>query len=148
MLALLSENPEQWDRIKQDPSLIRNAVDETLRIQSPIRGFSRLAAEDVELSGETIPEGARVFVLWASANRDGAVFDNPTSFDVTRDNARKHMSFGFGIHQCAGQHLARLEMMSLLEAMVARVDKIEASNPKYVLNNTLRVLERIDVQFN
>jgi len=58
------------------------------------------------------------------------------------------MAFGFGIHQCAGQHLARLEMMSLLESMVAKVDTIEVSNPKYVLNNTLRVLESIDARFS
>jgi len=148
MLVQLSENPEQWNLIKEDPSLIRNAVDETLRIQSPIRGFSRLAAENVELSGVTIPEGAWVFILWASANRDEAMFENANTFNVKRDNSRKHMAFGFGIHQCAGQHLARLEMMSLLEAMVAKVDKIEVSNPKYVLNNTLRVLESIDVTFS
>jgi len=77
LLRLLAENPDQWRLIKDDPSLIRNTIDETLRLQSPIRGFSRLTAEDVELSGETVPEGARVYVLWASANRDEAVFENP-----------------------------------------------------------------------
>ena len=147
MIRLLADNPDQWRNLKQDRSLIRNAVEETLRIESPIRGFSRVAAENVEFAGLTIPEGARVYVLWAAANRDEAMFKNATSFDITRDNARKQLAFGFGIHQCAGQHLARLEMMSILEAMVTKVENIDVSNPKYAVNNTLRALERIDVTF-
>jgi len=147
LLLQLGHHPEQWELLKSDPTLVRNAVEEVLRFESPIRGFSRVAAEDVDVSGVKVPKGARVLALYASANRDEEMFENADHFDITRKNARKQLAFGNGIHQCAAQHLARLEISSLLNAMIKRVDRIEVANPVYVRNNTLRVLDTLDVTF-
>jgi cytochrome P450 len=83
-----------------------------------------------------LPAGARVMVVYASANRDERKFNNPHQFDVTRARA-DHVGFGYGIHACAGMHLARLEMNSLLSALVARVARIEVGTPTIAMNNTI-----------
>ena len=147
MLYQLGANEDQWNLVKNDPSLIDNVVEESLRIEAPIRGFTRFTAEDVELSGVTVPADKYVLVLYGSASRDERQFENPEVFNIQRGNVKKHMSFGNGIHQCLGQHLARLEMRCLLQAMVDRVDKIEVSNAKYALNNTLRVFGSMEASF-
>ncbi len=147
-LYQLGKHPEQWELVKKDPSLIPKVFEESLRIESPIRGFSRVAAEDVEFSGVTIKKDSRVLVLYASANSDETQWENPETFNIVRPNLKKHMGFGFGIHQCAGQHLARLEMTALLNAMVKRVNNIEVSDPQYLENNTLRVLSSMNAKFS
>jgi cytochrome P450 len=91
---------------------------------------------DHELGGVPLPAGARIMVVYASANRDERKFDNPHRFDVTRAHA-DHVGFGYGIHACAGMHLARLEMNSLLSALVARVASIEVGTPTVAINNTI-----------
>lgn len=103
-----AKDPAQWDILRDDPSLIPNAIEEIVRLSTPIRAFSRFVAEDYAMSGVTLPQGSRVIVVYASANRDPRVFENPDTFDVTR-NVRKHVGFGHGVHMCMGLHLARLE---------------------------------------
>jgi cytochrome P450 len=106
--------------LRRDPSLIPNATNEAVRLGSPIRSLTRTVVRDYELGGVLLPAGARVMVVYASANRDERKFADPHQFDVTRVRA-DHVGFGYGIHACAGMHLARLEMNSLLSALVARV---------------------------
>ena len=147
-LNQFGQNPDQWDLLINDPSLIRNAIEETLRIESPIRGFARVAAEDVKVAGVPVPKDTRLLILYGAANRDERKWDDAGKFDIQRSDVRKHMAFGFGIHQCAGQHLARLEMTCLLNAMVTRVKRIEATNAEYAVNSALRVLSKLDTTFH
>lgn len=136
LLFHLGRNPEQWARVRADPALIPQAVDEALRLGTPVRAFSRFALEDYDADGTTIPSGDRVLILFASANRDERRYPDPDRFDVTRD-AKDHVGFGHGVHRCAGGYLAELEMQSLLRAMVARVRHIEVGDPVLGVNNVL-----------
>ena len=123
--------------MRNDPALIPRAIDETLRLESPVRAFTRVAVEDYEVDGTVIPAGDRVLVMYAAANRDERRYPDPDRFDVTRD-AKDHVGFGHGVHRCAGSYLAELEMESLLRAMAARARRIEVGEPAIALNNVLR----------
>lgn len=146
LLFQLGSHPDQWDLVRRDPSLIPRAIDEALRLEAPVRAFSRVAIRDYDVSGTTIPAGDRVLVIYASGNRDERRFADPDRFDVTRD-ARDHLGFGHGVHRCAGSHVAQLEMQSLLRAMVARVERIEVSAPEIALNNVLYGHRRFRASF-
>jgi cholest-4-en-3-one 26-monooxygenase len=123
-LAMI-EHPEQWSKLKADPSLVTSAVEEILRWGTPVNNFARTAVCDVELHGVTIKEGETVSMLYPSANRDESVFANPFDFDITR-NPKPHVTFGGGgPHFCLGANLARLEMRILFEEMAKRVDAIQ-----------------------
>lgn len=137
LLWLLGRHPEQWARVRADPALIPRAVDEALRFESPVRAFTRFAVADWDVDGTVIPAGSRVLVLFASANRDERRYPEPDRFDVERD-AKDHVGFGYGVHRCAGGHLAQLEMQSLLRAMVQHVQTIEVGRPVALRNNVLR----------
>lgn len=142
----LSQNPDQWDKLRDNPDLCRNAVNEAVRLGSPIRSFSRHTTQEVEVAGIALPKGARVMMLFASANRDAQVFDNPDQFDVTRD-PKDHLGFGSGIHMCIGMHLAQLEMISLLKAMISRVGRITVGTPEIALNNTIAAFSTLPTTF-
>jgi hypothetical protein len=116
----LMEQREEWDRVVADPwGTSATAVDEMLRYDSPSQLFERTATRDVELNGITVREGQKIAALLGSANRDGAVFDDPDRFDVTRD-PNPHIAFGAGIHFCLGGPLARLEMAQSLPLLAER----------------------------
>lgn len=122
VLALL-DHPEELDRVQSDLSLVPNLVEETLRWNTPVQLVLREATAGVTLHGREIPEGERVAVLLASANRDERVFDDADRFDVTRDT-RGHVGFGFGVHFCLGASLARLEAKAALEALVPELPRL------------------------
>jgi cytochrome P450 len=144
LMLLFGRNPDQWDVLRSDPALVPNAVNEALRVESPIRGFTRSVTRDVTMDGITLPAGSRALLLYASANRDERKWTEPDRFDITRRNADQ-LGFGHGIHLCAGMHLARLEMHAILSALVARVRRFEVGEPVRSLNNVLRGLARLDV---
>jgi len=144
-VQLLATHPEQWDKLKADPSLIPNAFNEIIRLESPIRGFSRVTTVATRVDGYDLEAGARVIVLYASANRDERVFDRPAEFDVARPNAAEHVGFGYGTHGCAGQGLARLESQAVLQAMVTQVDRIELGEPVRGLNNLINAWASLPV---
>lgn len=146
LVLCLARDPESWRALRDDPSLIANAAHEAVRIGTPIRSFARHASRDVEVDGVTIPKGARVMMLFASANRDERVFPEPERFDVRRRNARRHLGFGAGIHMCAGMHLALLEIECVLTALVARVERIEAGEPTVAMNNSICAFSRLPVR--
>jgi len=108
-------------RLAADPSLVEAAVEEFLRYVSPVQ-FSprRVALEDVEIGGVTVAKGEGLFLSLPSANRDDALFADPDRIDIARDNAQ-HLTFGYGIHQCLGQMLARFELQVMVRAIVARL---------------------------
>jgi cytochrome P450 len=145
-LWLFACHRDQWELLKNDRSLVGNAVNEVVRIESPLRSFSRWVAEETEVSGVTLPQGARVNVIYASANRDEAVFEQPDRFDITRNTAAQ-LGFGFGIHGCGGQGLARLETESILNALLDRVEFIELDGvPKLASNNIIHRFERLPLR--
>lgn len=137
MLWRLAETPGSYDAVRADPSLIPGVVNEAVRMASPIRGFTRYAAEAFELGDAVIPAGDRALILFASANRDPARYADPDRFDVTR-NPRDHVGWGHGQHTCVGMHLARLEMEILLAALIERVERIETGRPTLAWNNVLQ----------
>jgi cytochrome P450 len=143
----LAINPGQWAKLKADHALIPAAIEEAVRLESPIRAFARVATCDVDFDGFTLPEGERVLVMYASGNRDERRWDDPDTFRIDRPGLGAQLGFGQGRHACAGMHLARMEMRSLLKAMVERVDRIEVGEPTYALNNVLRGFATLPVRF-
>jgi cytochrome P450 len=137
MLWRMACTPGAWDAIRADQSLIPAAVVESVRLASPVRGFTRRLARDHEVGGTVLPRGARVVLLFASANRDERRFAQPDRFDLHRENG-SHVGWGNGPHTCVGIHLAKLEMQALLRAMVPRVRVVEAGSPRRLRNNTLQ----------
>ena len=146
ILYAFATHPAQWQRLRENPGLARIAFDEAVRWESPVQTFFRTATRDVEVDGMVIPRGRKVLMFLAAANRDPRRWQAPDMFDLSRDPSG-HVGFGFGLHQCVGQHVARLEAEALLGALAARVERIElAGPPRRHHNNTLRAWESIPVR--
>jgi cytochrome P450 len=120
----LAEQPELFAELKRDPGLIPAFVDEAIRWATPVKHFVRHATEDCEVDGRQIKKGDRLYLSYPSGNRDDAVFDEPFTFRLDRGRNR-HVAFGHGGHICLGQHLARLEMRVLWEALFEVLDHVE-----------------------
>jgi len=142
---LFAKHPDQWDLVRNDPSLIPAAINEILRIEAPIQGFSRYVARDYDLDGVVLPEGSRTIVFYGAANRDPRQFPQPDRFDVRRDNAGRHMAFGAGPHMCLGSNLAKLEMRALFTALAGRVKRFHIEAEERALNNVLRGFSKLIV---
>jgi cytochrome P450 len=121
----LATNPEALARLQAEPELIPNAVDEMIRLSSPVRHFMRTAQADTEIAGQPIAKGDWVMLNYTAANLDPSMFDDPLRFDVARPNADKHIAFGFGIHFCLGAQLARMELRSLYSHLIPRLQSVE-----------------------
>ncbi len=148
MVSLLNNQNQRELLIKAPDKHSDTAVEEFLRFDSPLQLFERTAIEDVEISGVKIHEGEKIASLLGAANRDGRVFDNPDSMDITR-SPNPHISFGGGIHFCIGAPLARLEMSIALPALIKRFPNLKLSNePKRRDSFTLRGYERVEVSKN
>lgn len=147
MLYQLGRNPEQFDKVKNDRSLIPAAVHEALRIGTPVRAFTRFADTDYEAGEVFVPAGDRVAILYAAANHDERHYPNPGVFDIERE-AKDHVAFGHGVHRCAGAHLAELEMQCLLDAMVRKVTAIDVADPKLFPSNMLAGFSALPVSFS
>ena len=142
---LFAEHPDQWDAVRREPSLIPNAINEVLRLESPVQHFSRYVNEDVDIDGVPVAAGSRVTFLYGSANRDERRWEDPETFDVRRARVAEHVAFGFGPHACVGASLARLELRTLLEALVERVNRFEVRRTERVTNQVLRGLTTLEV---
>lgn len=118
-VKILAEDADLQNRLRREPELIPNFIEEALRFESPIRGDFRLARADTTIGGVDIPAGATVMVHYGAANRDPRQFENPDTFDVNRPNSRRHIAFGRGIHSCLGAPLARTEARILLQRLLA-----------------------------
>jgi cytochrome P450 family 142 subfamily A polypeptide 1 len=124
-LEALLRNPEQLEALRRDPKLMKSAIEEMLRWVTPIQNMNRTAMRDVELGGQRIREGDRMLLLYPSANRDTAVFEDPDAFRIDR-SPNDHLAFGgYGRHHCLGAQLARLELRVLFEELLDRLDQIE-----------------------
>jgi len=135
MLYQLASNPKAFRELRERPELIPGVVNESVRLASPLRGFTRLAREAFSFSETTIPTGSRVWLLYASGNRDERHFADPDRFDIER-NPRDHLGWGLGVHMCTGKHLARLEMEAILTALIGRARTMEAGDPVKIINNS------------
>ena len=142
---LFAKYPDQWDLVRHDPSLIPAAINEILRMEAPIQGFSRYVARDYDLDGVSLPEGSRAIVFYGAANRDPVQFPDPDRFDVRRDNAGRHMAFGAGPHMCLGMNLAKLEMRALFTALARKVKRFQIEAEERALNNVLRGFSKLIV---
>lgn len=147
-VLLLIQNPDQDAKVRADPSLIPNMVEEMLRLESPSAGLWRVVKHDTELGGVTIPGGSMAMLRFAAANRDPAKFENPNAFDVARKNARSHVAFGRGIHMCVGNMLSRKELAVAFDVLLKQVKRFELAadaDLTHVPNMLLRGLKRLDL---
>lgn len=119
--------PGQWEKLRADPSLVPNAASEIIRWQSPALHMRRTALEDVEFKGHQIRKGDKLVLWYVSANREEGLFPDGDLFLVDRPNARRHLSFGYGIHRCVGARLAELQLQVLIEEMLRRKIRLEAA---------------------
>ncbi|HVQ95501.1 MAG TPA: cytochrome P450 [Mycobacteriales bacterium] len=126
----LAQHPDQLDLLKRDPSVTPKAVEEILRFLSIVdaSGGSRVAVEDIEIEGVTIRKGEGIIALLSGANRDGGFFPEPDALDISR-GGRHHVGFGYGIHQCLGQNLARLELEVAFSTLYARIPGLRVAAP-------------------
>jgi len=147
----LLAHPDQLARLAADPAaLMPNAVEEMLRWVSPIKNMARVATRDVELAGARIRAGQELILLYPSANRDEAVFEDPETFDITR-SPNPHMAFGFGAHFCMGNQLARLELRVMVERVLARLPDLRLAVDRAALPrraaNFISGIEEMPVEF-
>jgi cytochrome P450 len=146
-LAAFLDHPDQFERVRQDPSLIKTAVDEIVRWTSPVNYMKRQATSDYELRGQTIKAGEELVLFYCSANRDEDVFDDPFTFDVGR-TPNRHLGFGWAEHYCLGAHLAKASMTALVEEMVKRVDWVKPAGERtYTASNFVVGLKTLPVQY-
>ncbi|NDJ90392.1 cytochrome P450 [Mycolicibacter kumamotonensis] len=146
LFLTLAQRPDVYARLREHPELIPAAIEEQLRLVSPVQGFYRTATRDYRVGDHTIPAGARVLVLYAAGNRDPAHYSDPDTFDLDR-NPTDHLAFGGGAHYCLGTHLTRIEVGRVLTQMIPRVKEIRlAGEHRYLVNATMRGLEHLPVE--
>ena len=128
----LNQHPAEYQKLMNDPALIPNMVSEVIRWQTPLAYMRRTALKDFELRGKQIKQGDRVLMWYISGNRDERVIERPDEFLIDRPDARRHISFGFGIHRCMGNRLAEMQLRVLWEEILARFEKVEVvGEPAY-----------------
>jgi cytochrome P450 len=151
-MLLMLKHPDQLEAVRNDLSLVPRLVEEVMRYESPAQWQPRTVKVSTALGGVEIPRGARVALLWGSANRDEAVFKNADRFDIFRDNVADHVAFGFGTHFCLGAALARAEGRIAFERLLARLADIECQIPldevHYHPAPIDRALERLPIRFH
>lgn len=146
MVLALASHPEEYRKLRDNPSLVRRAFEESLRWDSTVQTFFRTTAKQVEVAGAQIPEGQKVLLFLAAANRDPLHWEDPPAFRIER-NTSGHVGFGFGIHQCLGQMVARLEGELIGTAIAERVSSIRLTGePARRLNNTLHAIDSLPVE--
>ena len=145
-ILAFGEFPEEWERLRADPELLRPAIDELLRFITPIRAMRRTATRDVEWYGRTIRRGDKLVLWFQSANRDPSVFEDPDRLRVDR-TPNRHVGFGFGIHTCMGLHLARAEASTFLRQLVERGLRITPiAEPDRLHTNQFHAFKRLQVR--
>jgi cytochrome P450 len=143
----LAERPELLQRLKAEPALVRQFIDESVRWASAVKHFMRTVSFDCEYAGQQLKKGDRVMLSYASANRDEAVFDHPFEFDIDR-KPNRHVAFGYGPHVCLGQHLANLEMRIFWEELIPRLDEVRLDGaPSRVEANFVSGPKSVPIQF-
>ena len=124
-ILALNQNPDQYKKLRENPSLIPSMVSETIRWQTPLAHMRRIATQDYELGGKTIKKGDKVVMWYVSGNRDDEVIERPNDYIIDRARPRNHLSFGFGIHRCVGNRLAELQLQIIWEEILKRFPEIK-----------------------
>jgi cytochrome P450 len=145
-LWCLAAHPDQWARLRADPTLARAAFEESLRFESPVQTFFRTTTKATELGGVRLEAGQKILLFLGGANRDPARWERPDVFDIGRKTTG-HLAFGAGIHGCVGQMIARMEGEIVLAALARRVETFALTGPpRRTLNNTLRAMGSLPVR--
>ena len=145
-ILALNQNPDQYAKLRADPSLIPSMVSETIRWQTPLAHMRRRAMADYELNGQTIRKGDKVLMWYVSGNRDDEVIDNPNAYIIDRERPRQHLSFGFGIHRCVGNRLAELQLRVIWEEILKRFPDIQVTGePTRVASSFVKGYEHLPV---
>jgi cytochrome P450 len=148
-LWALSQNPAEYQKLRDNPGLIPNMVSEIVRYQTPLAHMRRTALVDIEFEGKQIRQGDKVVMWYLSGNRDGEVIENPDSFIIDRPRARQHLSFGFGIHRCVGNRLAEMQLKILWEEAMARFPVIEVvGEPERIYSNFIHGYKSLPVRIS
>ena len=146
-LLALNENPEQYDKLRADPSLIESMVPEMIRYQSPVAHMRRTAKEDFEFRGKLIKTGDKVILWYVSGNRDETAIENPDAFIIDRERPRHHAAFGFGIHRCVGMRLAEMQLRIVWEEILKRYPRIDVvGEPVRLKTCFLRAIRSLPAQ--
>ena len=148
-LYALSQNPDEWAKLKANPGLVEIMVSEIIRWQTPLAHMRRTATRDIELKGQKIKKGDKVVMWYVSGNRDEEAIPNADKFLIDRENARRHLSFGFGIHRCVGNRLAEMQLKIVWEEILKRKLDLEVlAEPKRVLSSFVKGYETLAVRIN
>ena len=143
----LSKFPEQMKKVRANPALIPSLVSETIRWQTPLAFMRRTALEDVEMRGKLIKKHDKVVMWYVSGNRDDEVIAHPNDFDIERQNVRRHLSFGFGIHRCVGNRLGEMQLRIVWEEILKRFDHIEVmGEPERVYSSFVKGYSKLPVR--
>ena len=145
-ILALNQNPDQYKKLRENPSLIPSMVSETIRWQTPLAHMRRIATQDYELGGKTIKKGDKVVMWYVSGNRDDEVIERPNDYIIDRERPRNHMSFGFGIHRCVGNRLAELQLRVIWEEILKRFPDIKVvSEPVRTYSSFVKGYESLKV---
>jgi cytochrome P450 len=146
-LHALSQHPGEYQKLRDDPSLIPGMVSEIIRYVTPVIHMRRTAKEDSQLGGKTIKKGDKVVIWYVSGNRDPEAIEDPDNFIIDRARPRQHLSFGFGIHRCVGNRLAELQLRILWEEILQRYPAIEVMGPPHrVYSNFIHGIRSLPVR--
>jgi cytochrome P450 len=145
-ILALNQNPDQYAKLRADPSLITSMVSETIRWQTPLAHMRRTALQDFEFQGKLIKKGDKVVMWYVSGNRDEEVIDRPNDYIIDRARPRQHISFGFGIHRCVGNRLAELQLTIIWEEILKRFPEVVVTGPpKRVYSSFVKGYETLPV---
>ena len=145
-LLALNEHPDEYSKLLDDPGVIPSMVPEMIRWQSPVAYMARTALQDYELGGQTIAAGDRLALWYVSANRDEDEIADANRFDIERENVRRHLAFGAGVHRCLGSHLAEMQLRILWEEILQRFGRIElVGDPVYLRSSFVRGIRELPV---
>ncbi len=150
LMVLLAEHPDEWERLKADPSRASLVVEEGLRWASPNQGLFRIVTTDTEIAGTPIPAGSTLWVMYGSADHDDRLFESPEEFRPDRPGLNNHIAFGHGIHFCLGAALARLEAVNALRILAQHIDTItvvDRDSLRYGSSFILRGLQHLELEF-
>jgi cytochrome P450 len=151
-MKLMLDRPDVVERLRAEPGLMKNFVEEVLRLETPIQGLYRVTTRDVTLGGVDLPKGTPINMRWAAGNRDAATFPAPDELDLERRNAGSHVTFGSGIHHCLGATLARVEMASSFSAILDRLEGFRYADGfgevEYLPSLLQRTIVRLPILFD
>jgi cytochrome P450 len=148
-LLALNQHPDEYQKLRDDPSLITSMVPEIIRYQTPLAHMRRTAVADHEIGGHSIRKGDKVVMWYVSGNRDETAIEDPNAFIIDRERPRQHLSFGFGIHRCVGNRLAEMQLRVIWEEILKRWSFIEVvGEPRRVRSSFVKGYETLPVRIH